>query len=229
MNRSRTPAAVSAILLALIQVFAFYYFAKLWAFPYDGNATDKMGYLYHHQTTILIVNILASLGFGCLLSMLLAELHHKLKQFNSPLASIGFLFGAIWIGMLVAGGMLSNAGMLHALEMFLSTFEADDPLRFWETITVIVKGIGGAGTAAGGIWILLVSVCALEAEVFSKPLGYLGLFTGLAGVATVYPDDLLGEIFRAAQIVWLIWLGVALLSGKYAGASEPSSTEAADA
>lgn len=211
-----------------MHVFAFYYFAKLWAFPYDGNATDKMGYLYHHQTTILIVNILASLGFGCLLSMLLAELHHKLKQFNSPLASIGFLFGAIWIGMLFAGGMLSNAGMLHALDMFLSTFEADDPLRFWETITVIVNGIGAGGTLAGGVWILSVSVCALDAEVFSKPLGYMGLFTGLAGVATVYPDDLLGDIFRGAQIVWLIWLGVTLLSGKYAGTSS-SSTEAAAA
>ena len=215
MKRLRTLAGISAVLLALIYAIVIYYFQALWSFPYGGDATEQMAYLYKNQLSLSTINVIRYVVFACLLSILVTELYHQLKTINAALASISSLFGAIWIGLLIAGGMLSNAGIHHASELFSSNFEPDEPLNLWATISTIVEGIVGGGTLVGGIWVLLVSVCAPEGQVASRPLSYLGIFVGVTGVATVYPDEVLFELFRGSQMVWFMWLGIFICSRKY--------------
>ena len=64
----------------------------------------------------------------------------------------------------------------------------------------------------GGLWVLLLSIAALKSKSFPKALNYLGLFIGIAGVLTIYPADVLTEIFGLGQIVWFIWLGTIMLT-----------------
>ena len=79
-------------------------------------------------------------------------------------------------------------------------------------ISVITESIGGGNELVGGLWVLLISVAAIQADWLPRKLNYLGLLVGIAGIATVYPDELFTEIFGVSQIVWFIWLGVCLLT-----------------
>jgi hypothetical protein len=82
----------------------------------------------------------------------------------------------------------------------------------------VADGLGGAGgEVLGGLWVLLVSVAGLRAaelgvDRFSKPLGWLGVAIGIAGIVSVVPP--LREaayVFGLLQIAWFVCLGVGML------------------
>jgi len=44
-------------------------------------------------------------------------------------------------------------------------------------------------------------------------LNLFGVFIGLAGIVTIYPDfEPLNAVFGLSQIVWFIWVGVVMLA-----------------
>jgi len=83
----------------------------------------------------------------------------------------------------------------------------------WLTIYSVFRGLGGANEAIGGIWILLISWAALRTGALSKVLNYLGVVVGVAGIISIVPalGELFIYIFALGQIVWFIWLGIAML------------------
>ena len=148
--------------------------------------------------------------FGVLLAVLVICMHEKLKHTNNPVVTIGSLFGVIWVGLVIASGMISNIGLAHAID--LMDANPDKAFDMWIIISVITESIGGGNELVGGLWVLLISVAAIQADWLPRKLNYLGLLVGIAGIATVYPDELFTEIFGVSQIVWFIWLGVCLLT-----------------
>jgi hypothetical protein len=81
----------------------------------------------------------------------------------------------------------------------------------WRTVYTVVEGMGGGNEVVGGLWVLLISIAALQSQTLPKAFNVVGLFVGSVGVLTVYPADVLTEIFGVSQIVWFSWLGVTLL------------------
>ena len=68
----------------------------------------------------------------------------------------------------------------------------------------------------GGLWVLLLSISAIKANEFPSQLNYLGVLVGAAGVSTIYPAEILTEIFGVTQIIWFIWLGIVLIRSQKA-------------
>jgi hypothetical protein len=159
--------------------------------------------------------------FGVLLAVLVIGLHERLKHTKNPAMAIGSLFGAIWVGLVIASGMISNVGLAHAIGLMDTSPEK--ALDIWIIISLITESIGGGNELVGGLWVLLLSVVALKAGEFSKPLNYLGLIVGVAGISTIYPNETLTEIFGITQIAWFIWLGISLLTQENTNES-PQST-----
>jgi hypothetical protein len=58
----------------------------------------------------------------------------------------------------------------------------------------------------------LLSSAALKGNELSKILNYFGVFIGIIGILTIYPAEVLTEIFGISQIVWFCWLGVSMLT-----------------
>jgi hypothetical protein len=93
---------------------------------------------------------------------------------------------------------------------------AKDPVQAaltWQGIEAVTNGLGNAnGEILGGIWTLLVSLSALRSGGFPKALNVLGLLVGAVGIITIIPamTDFTG-LFGLGQIVWFVWLGIALL------------------
>lgn len=209
MKNLQKLAGVSAISEALIYVSAFIYFGAYWAYPSSGTVLEKMTYLADNQLSFSAIYFVMYVLFGVLLGVLVVALFERLKQASYSLAAVGSLFGAVWVALVIASGMLANIGLSHSISLIESSPER--AMDLWTTISVIVESIGGGNELVGGLWVLLISIAAFKVETFSKGLNILGVIVGVAGIATVYPDDVFTEIFGLSQIVWFIWLGIVLL------------------
>ena len=210
MKSLQKLAGISAISEGLIYILAFVYFGVFWSYPVGGSPAEKMTHLAENQFLFSMVYFLMYVVFGVLLAVLVIGLYERLKHTNNPVVIIGSLFGVIWVGLVIASGMISNIGLAHAID--LMDANPEKAFDMWIIVSVITESIGGGNELVGGLWVLLISVAAIQEGWLPRILNYLGCLVGIAGIATIYPDELFTEIFGVSQIVWFIWLGVCLLT-----------------
>ena len=210
MNNLQKTAGVAALLEAAIYISAFVFFGAFWHFPAEGNSVQKFAFLAENQVSLSIVNLVMYVLFGILLAVLVLAINQRLKSKTPALSQIAAIFGVIWVGLVIASGMIANIGLSAALE--LSTKDPEQAMTMWRAIYAVVEGLGGGNEVVGGLWVLLLSIAALKGNELSNKLNYLGVFVGAVGILTVYPAEVLTEIFGVSQIVWFSWLGLSLLT-----------------
>ena len=209
MSDLRKPSGYSAVLLGLIYVAAFVYFGAFFSYPAGGSPGEKMRFLAEHQLGVTIVYLSIYVLFGVLLAILVVGLHQTLRNVSSKMASVASIFGAVWVGLVIASGMIYTVGLDQSVQLLDEN--PDTAFAVWTTVSVVANSLGGGNEIVGGLWVLLMSLAALKAALLSRTLNYLGCFVGIVGIATVYPEELLAEIFGLSQIVWFIWIGVVIL------------------
>lgn len=209
MERLQKIVGAAAWIEALIYILAFVYFGVFWAYPSEGGASEKMTYLAENQLSFSLMYFLMYVVFGVFLAVLVVGLFEELKSTNDPLVKVGSVFGFVWVVLVIASGMLANIGLVHAVE--LMDLSAEQAFDMWRVVTVIVESLGGGNELVGGLWVLLISLAALKATIFPRGLNYLGISVGCAGVSTIYPAEVLTEIFGITQVLWFFWLGVSML------------------
>ncbi len=115
--------------------------------------------------------------------------------------------------------MIFIIGMSNIVELY-----GQDPAQaatVWLAIDSVFDGIGGGVELVGGLWILLISWAALRAGTLPRMLNILGVMIGVVGILTVVPAvEMLTDVFGLSQIVWFVWLGVAMLRGSPSLAAE---------
>jgi hypothetical protein len=200
---------VAALLEATIYVSAFVFFGAFWDFPVQAGMDQQLAFLKENQVTLAIVNLSIYVVFGILLAVLVLAIHERLQDSAKTLSQIASVFGLIWVGLVIASGMIANIGLSTVIE--LSVNEPEQARSVWLAVDAVAEGIGGGNEIVGGLWVLLLSIAALKSNAFSKKLNYLGMFVGLAGISTVYPEETLTEIFGLSQILWFLWVGLALI------------------
>ena len=193
MNQLQKIGGVSAICEAIIYISAFVFFGAFWNFPSDADSLQKLAFLAENQVILSIVNLIMYVLFGIFLAVLVLAINDRLKRNTPTLSQIASIFGVIWVGLVIASGMIANIGLAAALE--LSTKDPDEAMTVWRTIYSVVEGLGGGNEVVGGLWVLLLSFAALKGGELSKRLNYFGLFIGIVGILTVYPAEVLTEIF----------------------------------
>tara|TARA_R100001443_G_scaffold113498_1_gene128298 strand:- start:24075 stop:24743 length:669 start_codon:yes stop_codon:yes gene_type:complete len=212
MNNLQKAGGVTALLQAAIYMSAFVFFGAFWNFPADADAVQKFAFLAENQGILSIVTFTIYVLFGILLAVLVLALHERLKVNTPILSQMAAIFGVVWVGLVIASGMVSNIGLAVALE--LSVQQPEQAMTLWRTINAVVEGLGGGNEIVGGLWVLLLSIAALNGKALPTTLNYLGLFVGVVGILTIYPADIFTEIFGISQIVWFSWLGVVLLTSR---------------
>ncbi|PCJ28028.1 MAG: hypothetical protein COA96_02375 [SAR86 cluster bacterium] len=209
MNNLQKIGGVAALFEAAIYISAFVFFGAFWDFPVSADDAQKFAYLANNQTILSIVNLTMYVIFGIFLAVLVLALHQRLKTKSPALSQTASVFGLVWVGIIIASGMIANVGLGVVID--LSTKNVEQAMTVWIVINTIVEGLGGGNEIVGGLWVLLLSVAALKINELPKLLNCLGLFIGFVGVLTIYPAEILTEIFGLGQIIWFSWLGVAML------------------
>lgn len=172
---------------------------------------EKVALLVDNQTFLYTMHLLVFVVFSPFLVVLSLALYERLKSHSLAMMQTATVVGMIWACVVVAAGMIYNIGMGNVVELYAS--DPNQAGTVWLAIHSVFDGLGGGNEILGGIWITLISLVALKGKEFAKALNYIGLLVGVAGILSTIPP--LGEdasaIFGLGQIVWFIWLGIAML------------------
>lgn len=178
----------------------------------EVDPVQKVASLVNNQAFLYILNLIAYVFFGIVLVVLSLALYQRLKSGSPALAQTATAIGLIWATALIASGMIQNFGMGSVVDLY-----STDPIQagmVWLAIESVVEGLsGGSGEILGGSWVLLISWAALRARELPKALNYLGVVLGVVGILSIIPPLFLplAIAFGMGQIVWMIWLGIAML------------------
>ena len=205
----------AALYMAVAYLIGLVLFIVVLDYPGITDPAEKVTLLVEKQMVIFSTNLLMYVFFGVFLVVLSLALYDRLKSGAPALMQAATALGIIWAGSLVAGGMVSNAGIDPTVALY-----ATDPAQAaltWQGTETVANGLGNAnGEILGGLWVLLVSVAGLRAGGLPKGLNILGVGVGVVGVLSLIPGltDLLIGIFGLGQIIWFVWLGTALLRSR---------------
>jgi hypothetical protein len=176
------------------------------------------------QMIVFSTNLLMYVFFGFFLVVLVLALYGRLQSGAPAIIQVATAIGIIWAGSLIASGMVANAGLTTAVALYAQ--DPDKAALFWQGIETVTNGLGNAnGEILGGLWMLLVSLAALQAGELFKSLNILGLVVGVVGIISLVPgltDSLIG-VFGLGQIIWFVWLGTVLLRSSQSISSQPLS------
>jgi hypothetical protein len=210
-GRQQRAGGLAALYLAAAYLLAMPFFLIVVKYPDVVDPVEKVALLAGDFDGMRAMYLVTYVVFGVVLAVLALALHARLKDGAPALAQAATAVGLIWAVVLVASGMVFNAGMTAVVELHGS--DPDQAVAAWQAIEPIAQGLGGSGgELLGGLWVLLVSVTALRTGVLPRALGWLGVAIGAAGVLSVAPA--LGDLaygFGLLQIAWFVWLGVVML------------------
>jgi len=178
----------------------------------DVDPVQKVATLVDNQAFLYLLNLLTYIVFGLFLVVLALAFYKRLKASSPSLVQIATAIAMVWACVVIASGMVSNIGMGTVVD--LHSEDPEQAATVWLAIDSVANGLGGAGgEILGGTWMLLVSWAAMKAGEFPKALNYIGVVIGVAGLISVVPilGELRGLIFGLGQIVWFVWLGIAML------------------
>lgn len=201
----------AALYLAAAYLLAMPFFLLVVDYPSVVDPARKVALLVSNHGSMLVMYLLTYVVFGIALGVLAISLHQRLKTAAPAVMQVATAVGLMWAFVLVAGGMVFNAGMAAAVALYPS-----DPGRavsMWQAIEPVSQGLGGSGgEILGGLWVLLVGFAVFRGSALPRPLGWLSLAVGAVGLLSVIPPlrDA-GIAFGLLQIAWFVWLGISML------------------
>jgi hypothetical protein len=201
----------SALYMAAAYLIGMVLFLVILDYPSITDPAQKVALLVDKQMIIFSTNLLMYVFFGVFLVVLSLALYNRLKSGAPAIMGVATVIGIIWAGSLIAGGMVSNAGIDPAVALY-----SKDPAQAalaWQGIETVASGLSnGNGEILGGLFTLLISLAALRIGGLPKVLNILGLLVGAIGIISIFPGlTVLTGVFGLGQVIWFIWLGFVLL------------------
>jgi hypothetical protein len=209
--RQQKVGGLAALYLAAAYLAAMPYFLVLVKYQSVVDPVEKVALLVRHHDSMRVMYLITYVVFGIVLAVLAPALYARLSDGAPTLAQAATVVGLTWAFVLVASGMIFNAGV--AAVVGLHGTSPVQAVSAWQAIEPVAHGLGGSGgELLGGLWVLLVSVAALRTGALPKVLNWLGGAIGAAGVLSVVPalKDL-AYGFGLLQIVWFVGLGIVML------------------
>lgn len=208
---AQKAGGLAALYLAAAYLLAIPFFLIVVDYLSVTDPAAKVALLVANHGSIQAMHLITYVLFGIALGGLVLALHERLKSVSPGLMQAATLVGLLWAFVLVASGMIFNAGMGAVVTLYPS--DPGHAVAMWQAIEPISEGLSSSdGELLGGLWVLLVSIAGLRESGLVKPLGWLGLAVGFVGILSVIPplrDAAL--MFGLMQIGWFLWLGITML------------------
>ncbi len=214
--RQQRVGGWSALYLAAAYIAAMPYFLVFVKIQGVVDPVEKVALIVANHASLRVMSLISYVIFGIVLAILALALYARLRDRAPILSQAATAVGLIWAFVLVASGMIYNAG--GAAVVGLHDTSPAQAVSVWQAIEPVSEGLGGSGgELLGGLWVLLLSVAALRTGGLPRVLNWLGVAIGAAGVISIVPalKDL-AYGFGLLQIVWFVWLGIVMLRTRVA-------------
>ena len=202
---------LAALYLAAAYLLAMPFFLLLVDYHSAVDTAAKVASLVTNHGAMQVMYLITYVVFGIVLSILALALYERLKPAAPALMQTATAVGLIWAVLLVASGLVFNAGMGAVVTLYPAN--PAQAVSMWQAIEPVSDGLSCVdGEILGGLWVLLVSIAGLRVGGFSRAFGWFGVAVGAIGLASVIPPLTdLAIIFGLAQIGWFVWLGSSML------------------
>ena len=202
---------LAALFLALAYLLAMPFFLLVVDYQSAVDPAAKVASLAANHGALQVMYLITYVVFGIVLSILALALYERLKPAAPALMRAATAVGLIWAVMLIASGLVWNAGMGAVVALYPAN--PVQAVSMWQVIEPVSDGLSSSdGEILGGLWVLLVSIAALRVGGFSRAFGWFGVVVGAIGLASVIPPLAdLAILFGLAQIGWFVWLGFSML------------------
>ncbi len=215
MNELRKVGGAAGLIAAGTYIFGFaLLLGVLEPAGYQLDGQDMVAhakFLTENQLVMYIWNLVIWILNAIVLVILALALHDHVKQNAPAFSQVATSFALIWAELILASGMVSNITLGTTASLFGTDPESAE--TFLRAMSSVESGLGGGNELAGGLWVLILSWGALRASALSKPLNFIGIIIGLAGLSTLFPmlAPVTGAVFGLGFILWFAWAGVHLL------------------
>lgn len=202
---------LAALYMAAAYLLAMPFFLLVVDYASAVDPAAKVASLATNHGAMHVMYLISYVVFGIALSILALALYERLKPAAPALMQTATAVGLIWAVMLVASGLVWNAGMGAVVTLYPSN--PAQAVSMWQAIEPVSDGLSSSnGEILGGLWVLLVSIAALRVGGFSRAFGWFGVVVGAIGLASVIPPlTEVAILFGLAQIGWFVWLGFSML------------------
>ncbi len=211
-SAQQKAGGLAALYMAAAYLLAMPFFLLLVDYQNAVDPAAKVVSLVTNHGAMHVMYLISYVVFGIALAILALALYERLKPAAPALMQTATAVGLIWAVVLVASGLVWNAGM--GAVVTLAPSNPAQAASMWQAIEPVSDGLSSAGTGEilGGLWVLLVSIAGLRVGGFSRALGWFGVVVGAIGITSVIPPLTdLAILFGLAQIGWFAWLGVTML------------------
>lgn len=202
---------LGALFLALAYLLAMPFFLLVVDYQSAVGPAAKVASLAANHAAMQVMYLITYVVFGIVLSVLALALYGRLKPAAPALIQTATAVGLIWAVMLIASGLVWNAGMGAVVALYPAN--PAQAVSMWQVIEPVSDGLSSVdGEILGGLWVLLVSIAGLRVGGLPRAFGWFGVVVGAIGLASAIPPlrDL-AILFGLAQIGWFVWLGFSML------------------
>jgi hypothetical protein len=207
----QNAGGLAALYLAAAYLLAMPFFLLLVDYQSAVDPAAKVASLVTNHGAMQVMYLITYVVFGIALSILALALYERLKPAAPALMQTATAVGLIWAVLLIASGLVFNAGMGAVVTLYPAN--PAQAVSMWQAIEPVSNGLSSTdGEILGGLWVLLVSIAGLRGGGFSRAFGWFGMAVGAIGLASVIPPLKDGAIlFGLVQIGWFVWLGFSML------------------
>ena len=217
----------AALYLSLSLIAAMPYFLLVVNYEAATTTAQKLGLVIANYGTMYAMTLADYQFFGFALAVLSFALYDRFRDSAPFMARLATAAGLCWSVVLFASGMVETFGMTTVVSLYHTNPAA--AINAWGIIETVANALGSAGgELIGGTFTLLVCWIALRGRVLPRSLSWFGALVGAAGIISAVPPlhDAV-YLFGLGQIVWLAWLGVAMLRTKAPATERVSATSSA--
>lgn len=193
----------------------------------NPDPTRIVALLADNETAMYAWLFIIFIPFGMCLIVLAAALYQRMKASSIVSAQAVAVVGLIYASLVIVIGTLSLNDLTTVVRIYGEN--PDRAATAWTILDTVETGLGGGGgeTVLSGLWLVAICWAALRTRVLPRPLNYVGLVTGLAGILAVLAWTDLTNVYAAGLLVWFVWLGVAMLRKTQIASSDQDQREVA--